>query len=100
MINQDAVKDKFYDELDSVISATHRTDKLILQGDFNARLGTDHLTWEGVVGAEGIGKCSSNGLFLLKKCAELELLVTNTVFRLPSQQDVMDASLLQTLASH
>ena len=46
MINPDEVKDKFYDDLDSVISAAPRTDKLILLGGFNARVGTDHQTWE------------------------------------------------------
>ena len=85
MTNPDEVKDKFYDDLDSGISATPRTDKLILVGDFNARVGTDHQTWEGVIGTEGIGKYNSNGLFLLKKCAEHELLITNTVFRLPTR---------------
>ena len=49
MTNPDEVKDKFYDDLDSIISATTRTDKLILLGDFNARVGTDHQTWEGVI---------------------------------------------------
>ena len=44
MTNPDKVKDKFYDDLDSVISATPRTDKLIILGDFNARVGTDHQT--------------------------------------------------------
>ena len=44
MTSPDEVKDKFYDDLDSVISATHRTDKLILLGDFNTRVGTDHQT--------------------------------------------------------
>ena len=43
MTNLDEVKDKFYDDLDSVISAAPWTDKLILLGDFNARVGTDHL---------------------------------------------------------
>ena len=47
MTNPDEVKDKFYD----VISAAPRTDKLILLGDFNARVGTDHQTWEGVIGS-------------------------------------------------
>ena len=42
MTNPDEVKDKFYDDLDSAISATPRTDKLILLGDFNTRVGTDH----------------------------------------------------------
>ena len=84
MTNPHEVKDKFYDDLDSVISAAPRTDKLILLGDFNARVGTDHQTWEGVIGSGGVGKCNSNGLLLLRKCAEHELLITNTVFRLPT----------------
>ena len=67
MTNPDEVKDKFYDDLDSVISAAPRTDKLILLGDFNARVGTDHQTWEGVIGSEGVGKCNSNGLLLLRR---------------------------------
>ena len=80
MTNPDEVKDKFYDDLDSVISAAPQTDKLILLGDFNARVGTDHQTWQGVIGSEGVGKCNSNGLLLLRKCAEHELLITNTVY--------------------
>ena len=85
MTNPDEVKDKFYDDLDNVISATPRTDKLVLLGDFKARVGTDHQTWEGVIGPEGVGKCNSNGLLLLRKCAEHDLLITNTVFRLPNR---------------
>ena len=86
MTNPDEVKDKFYDDLDSVISAAPRTDKLIILRDFNARVGTDHQTWEGVIGSEGVGKCNSNGLLLLRKSAEHELLITNTVFHLPTRR--------------
>ena len=86
MTNPDQVKDKFYYDLDSVISAAPRTDKLILLVDFNARMGADHQTWEGVIGSEGVGKCNSNGFLLLRKCAEHELLITNTVFRLPTRR--------------
>ena len=42
MTNPDEVKDKFYDDLDSIISATSRTDKLNLIGDFNAKVDTEH----------------------------------------------------------
>ena len=52
MTNPDEVKDKFYDDLESMISAAPRTDKLNLLGDFNARVGTHHQTWEGVIGSE------------------------------------------------
>ena len=86
MTNPDEIKVKFYDDLDSVISATLRTDKHIFLGDFNASVGTDHQTWEGVIGSEGVGKCNSNGLLLLRKYAEYELLITNTVFRLPTRR--------------
>ena len=58
--------------------------KLILLGDFNAKVGTDHQTWERVLGSEGVGKCNSNGLLILRKCAEHDLLITNTVFKLPN----------------
>ena len=72
----------FYNDLDDVISATPLSDKLILLGDFNARVGTDHQTWEGVIGPEGFGKCNSNGLLLLRKCA------LNMIFESPTQSFV------------
>ena len=96
MTNPDELKDKFYDELDSIIFVTPGTDKLILLGDLNARFGTDHQTREGVIGSEGVCKCNSNGLLLLKKWAEHDLLITNTVLK----QDILDASSIQTMASH
>ena len=80
MTNPDEVKDKFYDDLDSIISSTLRTDKFILLGDFNSTLGTDHQTWERVIGSEDVGKCNSNGLLAVRKCAEHD----HTVFNLPN----------------
>ena len=84
MTNPGEVKDKFYDDLDSVISAAPRTDKPILLSDFNVRVDSDHQTWERVIRTEDVGKCNSNGLLLLRKCAEHDLLTTNRVFRLPN----------------
>ena len=83
--NPDEVKHKFFDDVDTVISATPWKDKLILLGDFNAKVDTDHQTWKRVIRTEEIGKCNSNGLLLLKTCAEHDLLITNTVFRLPTR---------------
>ena len=67
-----------------MISATPGQTKTHPPRDFNARVGTDHQTWEGVIRAEGVGRCNSNGLLLLRKCTEHKLLITNTVFRLPT----------------
>ena len=80
MTNPDEVKDKFYDDLDSIISSTLRIYKLILLGDFNSRLGTDLHIWEGVIGSEGVGKSNSNGLLIVRKCAGHD----HTVFNLPN----------------
>ena len=85
MTNPDEVKDRFYEDLNDTITAVPRTDKLILLGDFNARVGRDHTSWEGVLGKHGTGKCNSNGLLLLETCAAHDLLITNTVFRLPNR---------------
>ena len=85
MTNSDEVKFKFYEELHSAIAAVPKADKLIILGDFNARVGSDNVSWDGVIGEYGAGHCNSNGLLLLQTCAEHELLITNTVFRLPTR---------------
>ena len=84
MTNPDDIKDKFYEDLDSIITSTPNSDKLIILGDFNARVGRDHHSWKGVLGVHGIGNCNSNGLLLLRTCTEHELLLTNTIFQLPT----------------
>ena len=83
MTNPEELKEKFYEDLDTLIRSVPRHDKLLVLGDFNARVGSDYKNWDGVIGKNGIGKCNSNGLLLLETCAEHDLTITNTVFRLP-----------------
>ena len=45
MTNPEETKDKIYKELDALIAAVPQSDKLIVLGDFNARVGTDHQAW-------------------------------------------------------
>ena len=85
MTNPDENKDKFYEDLNTVITTVPHADKLIMLGDFNARVGCDSVSWEGVIGKHGVGNCNSNGLLLLQTCAEHGLLITNTVFSLPTR---------------
>ena len=74
-------KEIFYSTLDSVLTQIPSNHKIILLGDFNARVGRDHSVWENVIGKEGVGNANSNGIQLLTKCAEHQLVITNTLFR-------------------
>lgn len=50
LASSDQEKDDFYDTLRDVLSRVRHQDKLILAGDLNARVGSDHLSWTGVLG--------------------------------------------------
>ncbi|KAK2160294.1 hypothetical protein NP493_1657g00054 [Ridgeia piscesae] len=81
MTNPDENKEAFYNQLANVLSGIPRIDKLLLIGDFNARIRRDNDMWPLVMGKHGIGKCNSNGERLLALCSEFELIVTNTMFK-------------------
>ena len=51
-----------------------QSEKLIILGDFNACVGTDHQAWH-----------NSNRLLLLRTCATHDLAITNTMFCLPTR---------------
>ena len=63
--SSDYVKDRFYDTLYSTLRIILRNDKIILLGDFNARVGRNHDIWQGVIGHHGAGNTNSSGLRLL-----------------------------------
>nr|VZI01406.1 unnamed protein product [Spirometra erinaceieuropaei] len=86
MTSPDAVKDKFYEDLHALLATVSKADKLIVLGDFNARVGTDHTAWRGVLGPHGLRGSNDNGLLLLSTCAEHRLILTNTFFCLPERE--------------
>nr|VZI26919.1 unnamed protein product [Spirometra erinaceieuropaei] len=86
MTNPDAVRDKFYEDMYALLATVSKADKLIVLGDFNARVGTDHTTWRGVLGPHGLRGSNDNGLLLLRACAEHRLTLTNTFFCLPVRE--------------
>ncbi|XP_064080601.1 uncharacterized protein LOC135197466 [Macrobrachium nipponense] len=81
LLAEDQTKELFYAALDTALTAIPNEDKVILLGDFNARVGRDSDIWRGTIGKEGVGKMNANGTLLLSKCVEHDLVVTNTLFR-------------------
>ncbi|KAK3888151.1 hypothetical protein Pcinc_007795 [Petrolisthes cinctipes] len=49
MTNPKETKDGFYEELNAIMNAVPQSDKLIVLGDFNARVGTNHQAWDRVI---------------------------------------------------
>nr|VZI29711.1 unnamed protein product [Spirometra erinaceieuropaei] len=86
MTNPNTVRDKFYEDLHALLATVSKADKLIVLGDFNARVGTDHTAWRGVLGPHGLRGSNDNGLLLLRTCAEHRLTPTNTFFCLPERE--------------
>ena len=85
LTSPEEVKDQFYEELTRTLNSVSRHDKLILLGDFNARIGNNYDVWSGVIGRHGLGKVNANGLYLLNLCATFDLSITNTFFQLKSK---------------
>ncbi len=83
--SEDDIKDTFYRSLDNVIRSTPRNDKLILLGEFSARVGRQNLLWPGALGSHGVGNMNSNGEKLLSLCSEHSLVITNTIFQLKNK---------------
>ncbi|VDM01006.1 unnamed protein product [Schistocephalus solidus] len=86
MTSSDAAKDKFYEGQHNLLVTVPKVDKLIVLGDFNARVGTNYAACQGVLGTHGLGSRNDNGLLLLGTCAEHRLLLSNTFFPLPTRE--------------
>uniref|UniRef100_A0A8D8VT20 Craniofacial development protein 2 n=1 Tax=Cacopsylla melanoneura TaxID=428564 RepID=A0A8D8VT20_9HEMI len=80
-VDTDAAKDYFYDTLSNILRNTPRSHSIILAGDFNARVGRNNITWNGVIGKHGVGRQNENGLRLLQLSALEELTITSTWFQ-------------------
>ena len=63
MTNPEENKETFYSQLKGTLRNIPSTDKLLLIGDFNARIGRENDKWHSALGKYGIGK--SNGELLL-----------------------------------
>ena len=97
MSNPEKNKETFYSQLKRTLRNIPSTDKLLLIGDFNARIGRENYKWPSALGKYGIGKCNSNEELLLALCTEFDLIVTNTMFKQKDEYH-LEASPLSTRA--
>ena len=85
MTYPDEDKEAFYRLLSTTIDKVPTADKLIVLGDFNARVGKDFSTYKGVLGKHSKGNKNSNGDLLLSLCTQKDLCITNTFFDQPDK---------------
>ena len=78
--SEDEVKDQFYHRLQSVIDNFPERDVTILMGDFNAKIGSDNIGYEEVMGRHGLGVMNDNGERLADLCALNKLVLGGSVF--------------------
>ena len=83
MTNPDQTKEEFYELLCQTLQKIPPTDKVIILGDFNARVGDDFTSWPIALGKFGRDKSNSNGEQLLSICTQFNLAITNTFFKMP-----------------
>src|SRR3981081_3571965 len=79
--SNDSVIEDFYDKLQQVIDDVDKNDVLLIMGDWNAKVGSDQITWRGALGQYGYGDCNARGERLLEFCYTNQLCITNTYFQ-------------------
>ena len=76
-----AIRDEYYQELESIINTVSKRDILIVGGDQNAKLGTGHEEYPESIGHYGKGAINSNGKYLAEMCMRNGIVLTNTMFK-------------------
>ena len=75
------VKEAFYHDLLNLLQQVDSKDKLLILGDFNARVGRDFELWKRVLGRHGIGNCNVSWCLLLEFHSKHQLAITNILFQ-------------------
>ena len=86
MTNNDENKERFYEQLDDAVRKVNVRDKLVMLGDFNARIGSNYTAWPNVVGKHGIGHENSNGKLLPSFCSSHTHTVDHKHFIFPDER--------------
>lgn len=71
----------FYGQLEHTIEDLPKKDVKIVMGDWNAKVGTENVGWEQVMGRHGYGERNERGERLLEFASTNDLWITNTRFQ-------------------
>ena len=78
--HEDEEIEEFYELLDTTIAKVPKKDILIVQGDWNAKVGPDaYQNWAGTAGRFGLGETNDRGLRLLEFARSHHLTLANTL---------------------
>ena len=78
---EEEVKERFYEQLQGVISKVGEHEVLIVGGDLNAKVGADDRRREMCMGKFGMGEMNENGLLFSDFCMENSLVIGGTHFQ-------------------
>ena len=82
-------KDMFYENLASIIRNIPNKEQVVVLGDFNARVGTDHDSLPSYLDQFEVGKMNENGQRVLELCTFHDLCIKNSFFRTKPQHKVL-----------
>ena len=77
----DEEKDKFYEDLISLVSKVGDNELLVIGGDFNGHVGKEANGYQGIHGGFGYGTRNIEGERILEMSAALDMVVCNTFFQ-------------------
>ena len=78
--HKDEEIEEFYEQLENIIAKVPKKDLIIIQGDWNAKVGTDvYQNWAGTVGQFSTGECNDRGIRLLEFAKSHSLTLANTL---------------------
>lgn len=77
-------REKFYEQVTEAFKLTRKGEIVLIMGDFNAKVGSGAVPE--VVGSYGLGDRNEAGDVLVSYCVSREMVISNTLFKLPKRR--------------